>query len=70
MSLSIGLAIGARPLEPLELALLRAGHRIEWRAHSADEAISLLAEREFPGGLKGIGPVTETAWLLHPHKGD
>jgi len=45
VSLSIGLAIGARPLEPLELALLRAGHRIEWRAHSADEAISLLAER-------------------------
>ncbi len=45
MSLSVGLAIGARPLEPLELALLRAGHRIEWRAHSADEAISLLAER-------------------------
>lgn len=45
MSLSLGLAIGSRPIEPLELALLRAGHRFEWRAHSADEAISLLAER-------------------------
>lgn len=45
MSLSVGLAIGSRPIEPLELSVLRAGHRIEWRAHSADEAISLLAKR-------------------------
>lgn len=45
MSLSIGLVLGPHPLEMLELALLRAGHRIEWRAQTADEAIALLSER-------------------------
>lgn len=45
MSLRIGLLLGPNPNEPLELAVLRAGHRIEWRAQSADEAITLLADR-------------------------
>ena len=45
MSLRLGLLLGPHPNEPLELALLRAGHRIEWRAQSADEAIGLIADR-------------------------
>ncbi|HET8958761.1 MAG TPA: hypothetical protein VFM95_09935 [Microcella sp.] len=45
MSLRVGLLLGPHPNEPLELALLRAGHRIEWRAQTADEAIMLIADR-------------------------
>ncbi|RZS57449.1 MinD-like ATPase involved in chromosome partitioning or flagellar assembly [Microcella putealis] len=45
MSLRVGLLLGPHPNEPLELALLRAGHRIEWRAQTADEAIGLIADR-------------------------
>lgn len=45
MSQSVGLALGPQPLDGLELALLRAGHSIAWRAHTRDESLSLLADR-------------------------
>lgn len=45
MSVSVGLALGPHPLDGLELALLRAGHSIAWRAHTRDESLSLLADR-------------------------
>lgn len=45
MSESIGLALGPRPQDALELALLRAGHSITWRAQTRDEALGLLADR-------------------------
>lgn len=45
MSESVGLALGPQPHDSLELALLRAGHTIAWRAHTRDETLSLLADR-------------------------